>query len=151
MDREELVQAQVHHRLDSAAQLGHRHPVFHLSEDRQSRSQFHPEHREESGRRSIDVTPWSTATFFKSSWIDKIHWIILHIGIAIKRLRIRWVVSAIVWIGLRESHPLSRIPAHHCFIPAIRIALVSGVALGLERLVVTGSCLSTPRVEVNRT
>ena len=67
-----------------------------------------------------------------SCGIHKVHRIILHISIAIERLRVGHVVAAVIWVGLVEARMPAIVATEHGFVRAIRVPLITREFLRLK-------------------
>src|ERR1041385_3487253 len=86
--------------------------------------------------------------WIKSGWINEVHWIVLRVGIAVERLRVSEVITAIRGIGLYEAMPFTCVAAHHGVVAAVAISFVGCVAMRLEGLVAAACSLTTPGIEI---
>jgi len=68
---------------------------------------------------------------------------VVHIAVPVEQLRISRFVAAIVRIGLHEPHGGGQVATHHRFVATIRVALVTGVQMRLERAIDAASSIAT--------
>ncbi len=69
----------------------------------------------------------------ETTWISKVHRIILGVSITIQRLRITKVVTPTIRIRLIESRVISIEAPEHGFIARVAITLITRVLMRLER------------------